>query len=81
MIVNLVNPYFVEYKQFDYIIANNEGVTRDRFQTKFAADATQDEIEAQAIVIFNAVKNQNWDLDMLTIDYPDNKVIINYGNI
>ena len=81
MIVHLANPYFIEYKQFDYIVTNNEGIIRDRFQTKFDGDATQEDIETQTEVIFNAIKNQNWDLDMLIIDYPDNQVIINYGNI
>jgi hypothetical protein len=81
MIVHLANPYFIEYKQFDYIVTNNEGLIRDRFQTKYDVEATQDEVEARTIEIFNAIKNQNWDLDMLIIDYPDNQVIINYGNI
>lgn len=72
MIVHLINPLFQKgTKQWDYLITNNEGVTRERFPFTISEN---ENAEVKATEIFEAVKNSNWDLDELIIDLPDGNV-------
>ena len=72
MIVHLINPLFQNgTKQWDYLITNNEGVTRERFP--FTVN-DGDDVEAIVSTTFEMVKNENWDLDEINIDLPDGNV-------
>ena len=72
MIVHLINPLFQNAtKQWDYLITNNEGVTRERFPFNVNDG---DDVEAIVSTTFEMVKNENWDLDEIIIDLPDGNV-------
>ena len=73
MIVHLINPLFqLGKKQWDYLITNNEGVTRERFP--FSVSDDEEDINAKIELAFEMVKNENWDLDEIIIDLPDGNV-------
>ena len=72
MIVHLINPLFqLGKKQWDYLITNNQGETRERFP--FTVN-DGDDVEAIVTSTFEIVKNENWDLDEIIIDLPDGNV-------
>jgi len=72
MIVRLINPLFQNgTKQWDYLITNNQGETRERFPFTINDG---DDATIEATNTFNAVKNINWTLDELFIDVPDGSI-------
>jgi hypothetical protein len=72
MIVHLINPLFQNgTRQWDYLITNNQGVTRERFPITVNDG---DDVEAIVAATFEMVKNENWDLDEIIIDLPDGNV-------
>lgn len=72
MIVHLINPLFQNgTKQWDYLITNNEGITRERFP--FTVN-DGDDVDVIVATTFEMVKNQNWDLDEIIIDLPDGNI-------
>jgi hypothetical protein len=72
MIVRLINPLFQnETKQWDYLITNNQGETRERFPFTINDG---DDATIEATNTFNAVKNIDWTLDELFIDVPDGSI-------